>query len=596
MAGLILLRPMDFQGVFLTQGRARRQFEEALDYFMELPDDDILYGFRRRAGLAHPGRELGGWYSNDGSFDVYDWDEIFNTFGQWLGFFAKAYALTDSKAVLAKLENLIHEWGMTLEEDGYFFYSRNNNAWHYSFEKIMAGLTDAMVYAQSKEARKLLLTITKWAQKNLPEFKNTPGKDRASFTGGERSIGGIDNEWYTLPENLYRAYLATGEEIYREFAGKWLYESYYENMRNRDASCLAGVHGYSHVNTLCSAAMAYQVTGEKRYLETIENAYEVLMEGQVFASGGFAFDEHMAQGESNCYTVEDMARSFEVPCSSYAVLKLTRYLLMFTGNARYGDWAERILYNALFASLPMKDDERRRGKTFYYADYRLGGGRKVYYEHSFPCCSGTYPQAMAEYHNLIYFLTDRELYLTQYLPSRLDIPFGGGIRLEIVTDYPESEKVTVVFGTDMDLALKLRMPTWLPQEEISLEVNGVKYRRRAQAGRWLELKRDWKAGDRLEIWFPMKLYTLPLCANHPERAALMYGPVMLAAKGRHKRISADAANPSEDIARTGRGLNFCTGDRSVEFSPYWEYGEKEWSSVYLDYKKNSEVWYEEINQ
>ncbi len=31
----------------------------------------------------------------------------------------------------------------------------------------------------------------------------------------------------------------------------------------------------------------------------------------------------------------------------------------------------------------MKDDSQRRGKTFYYADYRLGGGRKVYYECSF---------------------------------------------------------------------------------------------------------------------------------------------------------------------------------------------------------------------
>ncbi len=34
-----------------------------------------------------------------------------------------------------------------------------------------------------------------------------------------------------------------------------------------------GFHAYSHVNTLSSAAMAYAVSGDERYLKTIVNAY-----------------------------------------------------------------------------------------------------------------------------------------------------------------------------------------------------------------------------------------------------------------------------------------------------------------------------------
>ena len=37
-----------------------------------------------------------------------------------------------------------------------------------------------------------------------------------------------------------------------------------------------GFHAYSHVNTLSSAAMAYAVSGEERYLKTIVNAYDWL--------------------------------------------------------------------------------------------------------------------------------------------------------------------------------------------------------------------------------------------------------------------------------------------------------------------------------
>ena len=587
MTEIFKMHQLNYQGVTLLKGMARKQFEEALDYFMKLPDDDILYGFRKRAGLAHPGRELGGWYSNDGSFNIYDWDEIFNTFGQWLSFFAKAYAVTDSKEVHGKLKHLIHEWGKTLEKDGYFFYSWNNNAHHYSYEKIMAGLVDSYAYAELEEAKELLSQITVWARAKLPAFRNRADGKRATFTGGEPSIRCVDNEWYTLPENLYRAYLVTGDERYKEFAGKWHYHLYWESMRQGDSSYLAGVHGYSHVNTLCSAAMAYQVTGDKKYLDTIVGACEILHKYQLLASGGYAFDEHMAEREdSNYYAVESIGKSFEAACGAYAVFKLTRYLLMFTGKAEYGDWAEKVLYNALFAALPMMDDDKRRGKTFYYADYRLGGGRKVYYEHSFPCCSGTYPQAMAEYHNIIYFYNKEELYISQYLPSVLDISAEDGrMRVEIRTGYPMEEKVEIVFKEDLNRHLKLRIPLWVKDTEVTVEINGAAKKCEVISGEWLRIDRKWKREDSLEIKFPMHLYTVPICKSHPERAALMYGPVMLAAKGRHSQINADFKNPENDIERTEAGLRFEAKDKSMQFIPYWEYKEKEWNTVYLDYLK-----------
>ena len=92
----------------------------------------------------------------------------------------------------------------------------------------------------------------------------------------------------------------------------------------------------------------------------------------------------------------------------------------------------------------MKDDDQRRGKTFYYADYRYGGGRKVYYENSFPCCSGTYPQAVTEFHNLIYYRNEEGIYITQYLPSRLQTEIDGAeAALSIAGNYPETDEVTV---------------------------------------------------------------------------------------------------------------------------------------------------------
>jgi len=62
-----------------------------------------------------------------------------------------------------------------------------------------------------------------------------------------------------------------------------------------------------------------------------------------------------------------------------------------SGMARYGDWMERLVYNGIGAALPMGPN----GQTFYYSDYRLGGGRKIYHraQNDFAALA---PDAMAQ--------------------------------------------------------------------------------------------------------------------------------------------------------------------------------------------------------
>lgn len=73
----------------------KHQFDEMRAYFLAIADDDILYGFRRRAGQQRPDEGLGGWHNNDVDVSFMpDSDEIFNTFGQWLSVLARIYAVT----------------------------------------------------------------------------------------------------------------------------------------------------------------------------------------------------------------------------------------------------------------------------------------------------------------------------------------------------------------------------------------------------------------------------------------------------------------------------------------------------------------------
>ena len=63
---------------------------------------------------------------------------------------------------------------------------------------------------------------------------------------------------------------------------------------------------------------------------------------------------------------------FETPCGSYAHFNLTRYLLRVTGDSRYGDSMEHMMYNTVLRAKPLGAD----GRTFYCSDYNFKG-RKV---------------------------------------------------------------------------------------------------------------------------------------------------------------------------------------------------------------------------
>lgn len=587
--GTMKLIPFDYSDVKLLDGKYKKQFCEMIEYFLAIPNDDILLGFRRRAGMPNPGNELGGWYSNDGSFNIYDWDEIFNVFGQWLSLFGRAYKVTGDERLRDKSSKLIDEWGKTIEEDGYFFYSKFCNAHHYVYEKTVSGLIDCYVYAGLEKAKGFIDKITTWAENNLSRKRLPANCETSSFTAGDQELNGEDNEWYTLSECIYRVYLATGDERYKEFAAVWHYNYYWDAILQGNEDYMTSVHGYSHVNTLGGAALAYRVLGDKKYLETIVKSYEIFKKNQLMANGGYAHNEHMASPQgSNNNTIETAARTFEVPCGSWAVFKLVRHLISLTGEAKYGDWAETILYNAIGASLPMSDDCRRRGRTFYYTDMRIGGGRKVYFEHSFPCCAGTYPQAVTEYNNMIYYQSEKDIYVTQYIPSYLDTNIAGAkVGIQITGNYPRVDNFEIkVFGCG-EFTVVLRVPSWLKDEDGSIAINGVEEDIKLVANDWVKIKRIWSDEDVIKVTYPMNLWLSPIHSNYPERTAIMYGPIMLAAKGRVTSICGDITNINSFIKQTDDfTFEACLKDgKKVKFIPYEEFIEKEWYTIYFDVMK-----------
>ena len=150
---------------------------------------------------------------------------------------------------------------------------------------------------------------------------------------------------------------------------------------------------------------------------------------------------------------------FETPCGCYAHMKLARYLLRFTGDPRYGDGLERVLYNTILGSIEPSND----GDYFYYSDYQAGA-RKGYYKKKWPCCSGTLVQGVADYAVSIYFQDSGGIYVNLFAPSEVRWNAGGvPVRVIQSTGYPngDSLELRVDVPTAAEFAIHVRMPAWL---------------------------------------------------------------------------------------------------------------------------------------
>jgi hypothetical protein len=554
------LEPFDYSGVRLLDGMLKKQYEATRDFYFKIPNDDILLGFRRRAGQPAPGNELPGWYGQD----------EFNAFPQWLSGMSRMAKATGDKEILNKATLLMREWAKTIEPNGYFYYSRNPIAPHYTYEKTVCGLVDLYHYGGQGEALPLLEKITDWAIANLDRrCPNPDSKDPTGSGGGTRNSD--CSEWYTLSENLYRAYKFTGSAKYKTFGDLWRYPHYWGMFSGESEPAPYGLHAYSHCNTLSSAAMTYEITGEEQYLKTLINAYDYFARTQFYATGGFGPDEALVRPDGSLgKSLENTVASFETPCGSWACFKLGKYLQRFTGEARYGDWIEKMVYNGIGAALPMSG----RGDTFYYSDYNIGGAHKVYSKWGpFPCCSGTFPQAVADYHNIIYYKDSNNLYVNLFVPSSVTWDYDGDdITVEQATNYPESEITTLTVSPTRSAAfgLKLRIPEWCMSA--SIEVNGSKQDVVCQPGKWALVERRWNSGDRLTLRIPMSLRLVPVDQQHPKRAAVMQGPVVLV-RLHDPTMFTGGRDPSQWMHPSGRPLEYHIQPQpSGPFVPFYQVG------------------------
>jgi DUF1680 family protein len=562
-----LMKPADRAGVTLLDGPMREQFIAHHATLLAMDEDALLKPFRAAAGLPAPGADLGGWYNVSADFnpplDMHGFIPG-HSFGQYISGLARAYAITGDEATKQKVGRLIAGFAPAITPRFYDGYPLPA----YTYDKINIGLIDAHALASDPLALRVLDLATDAALPHLPE-KALTRPEMATRPHPNQAY--TWDESYTLPENLYLAYQRGAGARYRRLAARFLLDRDYFDPLARGENVLPGKHAYSHVNALSSAMQAYLVDGNPMHLQAAKNGFDFVL-AQSFATGGWGPDERFlvpgtgALGDS----LHTTHASFETPCGAYGHFKAARHLLGVTGDSRYGDSMERVLYNTVLGALPMKPD----GTAFYYADYNEGGS-KIYFEHKCPCCSGTLGQVVADYGISAYFLNDRGAWVNLYAPSRLTwLHKGRKITLEQSTAYPLDSEIGITVGTATAEAfsIALRIPAWAGNAT-AVAVNGKRLERAIMPGSFHEIRRTWRDGDRISLSMDRSLRLEAVDEKHPDLLAVMQGPLALFAVGdRFLPVKRRELMSIRQTSARSTEWRMSTADGVQAFRPYFAIG------------------------
>jgi uncharacterized protein len=559
-----LLKPAGRADVSLLDGPMLEQFTAHHATLLAMDEDALLKPFRAAAGLAAPGADLGGWYNVSADFnpprDMHGFIPG-HSFGQYVSGLARAYAITGDEATQQKVRRLIAGFAPTITPRFYEGYPLPA----YTYDKINIGLIDAHALAADPSALRVLDLATDAALPHLPEKALTRPEMAARPHPNQAYTW---DESYTLPENLYLAYQRGAGVRYRELAARFLLDRDYFDPLARSENVLPGRHAYSHVNALSSAMQAYLVDGNPKHLQAAKNGFNFVL-AQSFATGGWGPDERFlvpgtgALGDS----LHTTHAGFETPCGAYGHFKVARYLLGVTGDSRYGDSMERVLYNTVLGALPMKPD----GTAFYYADYNERGS-KIYFEHKCPCCSGTLGQIVADYGISAYFLNDRGAWVNLYTPSRLTwLHKGRKITLAQSTAYPLDSEIGIAVGTATaeTFSIALRIPAWAGNAT-AVAVNGKRLEQAIIPGNFLEIRRTWRDGDRITLSMDRSLRLEAVDEKHPELLAIVQGPLALFAIGdRFLPAKRQELMSVRQTAARSTEWRMSTADGVQSFKPYF---------------------------
>lgn len=290
------------------------------------------------------------------------------------------------------------------------------------------------------------------------------------------------------------------------------------------------VHAHTFQMNFLGFLRMYQVTGDTGYLRKVAGAWNDVAKRQMYITGGVSVGEHYERDY-----IKPLTGKMLETCATMSWMQLSQYLLELTGDTRYADAMEKLLWNQVFAEQTIDGDCNRYNTP-------PNGFKPDGYFREPDCCTGSGHRLQSLLPGFIYATGSNAVYINQFVPSETTVSLASGkTTLQQITRYPEDGTVRILVkpAQKTNFTVYVRIPAWCKTPAVLVNGKAIAI---VQPGQYAAIQRSWKAGDVITLQLPMQLqwvrheHYLQTSDKKPYKAvpddnapyALVKGPVVYA--------------------------------------------------------------------
>ncbi len=300
------------------------------------------------------------------------------------------------------------------------------------------------------------------------------------------------------------------------------------------------------------------------YREALDALWADVAAKKMYLTGGIGAASSM-ESFGDPYQLPNQTAYAET-CAAIGLDMWNHRMFLATGDARYLDIMERILYNGFLSGVSLE------GNSFFYTNPLESDGdhqRREYFNTA--CCPSNLARLMAQLPGFVYAHQGERVFVNLFVGSEATIELpGASVRITQETDYPWTGSVRLTIepaasgaggeaatGAEAsasrvgagvattDFEMRLRIPGWARNEPVPsllytfadtfddapvMRINGEETPLRMDGG-FAVIDRTWSAGDTVELELSMpvrRVIAHPSVENNVGRMAVQRGPLVYA--------------------------------------------------------------------
>ncbi len=291
---------------------------------------------------------------------------------------------------------------------------------------------------------------------------------------------------------------------------------------------------------------------DKAYLDALLAIWNDVVEHKQYLTGGLGARGH-GEAFGEAYELPNDVAYAET-CAAVANMLWNHRMFLLTGDSKYMDVFERVLYNGFLAGVSLEGDQ------FFYVNPLASDGKRKFNVgqaatrapwFGTSCCPTNVVRFMPSLPGYVYATKADTLYVNLFLTNQAKLTVGGNtVNLQQQTNYPWDGKITLTVrpAKPQPFTLLVRLPGWASGKPMpgqlyqyvdtepgtpQLRVNGRAVRYTVQNG-YASIRRNWLPGDRLELTMDMPVRQVKAnerVVDDAGKVAIERGPIVYCAEG-----------------------------------------------------------------